>query len=128
MRLACQWANITDCGYPLGYQSSLSFIMHPDRKDFYLHHKKPAIFHLDDWLQTCYYFLFQKHNIISCCLQYCQKILLLASVFSFKSFVILVFTIPFLPKQKKISTGFQYLCNFHKFFHCTGGFPSFYTL
>ena len=109
---------------------SVFFIFHNTsrQKSFLYAHKKPAIFHLNDWLQTHYYFLFQKRKIISCCLQYCQKVLLLAAVFSLKNFVILVFTIPFLPKQKKIRTGFQYLCNLHQFFHCTGSFPGFYAL
>ena len=109
---------------------SVFFIFHnASKQKRFLHvHKKPAIFHLNDWLQTHYYFLFQKRKITSCCLQYCQKVLLLAAVFSLKNFVILVFTIHFLPKQKKIRTGFQYLCNLHQFFHCTGSFPGFYTL
>ena len=76
----------------------LQFLNASRHKRFLHAHKKPAIFHLNDWLQTHYYFLFQKRKITSCCLQYCQKVLLLAAVFSLKNFVILVFTIPFLPK------------------------------
>ena len=67
---------------------SVFFIFHnASKQKRFLHaHKKPAIFHLNDWLQTHYYFLFQKRKITSCCLQYCQKILLLAAVFSLKNF------------------------------------------